>query len=86
MTKYIVTGGPIEHGTSKEDVRRYERGDAIELTDEQSKQLLALGEIEELAPKAKAGRKGEHAAPDAPEAPDQGASPDGTDDGEGPQE
>lgn len=83
MTKYIVTGGPIEHGTSKEDVRRFERGDEIELADEQSKQLLALGEIEELAPAAKSGRKGKRVATDAQ---DQGASPDGTDDGEGPQE
>jgi hypothetical protein len=51
MVRFIVTGGPILHDTGVFDL-----GSEIDLTADQARQLLDLGDIAEIVA-AKAGRK-----------------------------
>lgn len=52
MKTYPVLS-PIEHGTTEQDRRRYEPGEAIELDERSAAPLLAVGAIGEPETKAK---------------------------------
>ena len=49
MAKYIVVGGPIEHGVPGEKPKVYVEGEEISLTSDQAAQLLELGEVAEAS-------------------------------------